>query len=385
MNRIPVISKDGQPLMPTKPSRARKWVESGRAVGKWSDLGVYYVQLQERPSGTETQPVVVGLDPGKSYSGVGVQSANCTLLQLHLILPFNRVRARMDKRLQLRRSRGGRRINRDVPFKLRNHRQKRFNNRRGNKLAPSIRASRQLEIRVIKEIAAIYPVTAIGYEKVRADVDLTSGRKGARSGKGFSPVMVGQHWCISQLEHIAPVYVREGWQKDGNGTSQIRTALGLVKDKQNKSEAKPETHAIDGVALACGYFIQYRPFHSSRSHGCLWFGQVQPTQSIFKIVTRPGAVKRGKEYGVFRRQLLVELPGKGGIRRRKGGTVTPWGFRVGNLARSIKGKTEFIGYIGGYSEVNKVVSLYDWQWKRISQFSVSKTMLIRRSNGLCVA
>jgi hypothetical protein len=41
MNRIPVISKDNKPLMPTKPSRARKWVESGRAVGKWSDLSVY--------------------------------------------------------------------------------------------------------------------------------------------------------------------------------------------------------------------------------------------------------------------------------------------------------------------------------------------------------
>ncbi|MDB9314437.1 hypothetical protein PN462_15095, partial [Spirulina sp. CS-785/01] len=116
-----------------------------------------------------------------------------------------------------------------------------------------------------------------------------------------------------------------------------------------------------------------------------WIGQVQPTNSVFKIITRPGSVKRGKEYGVFRRQLHFEGPGKSGIRRRKGGTLTPWGFRVGDLARSSKGKTESVGYIGGYSEVNKVVSLYDWQWKRIGQFSVSKTTLIRRSNGLCVA
>ncbi|NBD15418.1 MAG: hypothetical protein GVY04_04515 [Cyanobacteria bacterium] len=385
MNRIPVVSKDGQPLMPTKPSRARKWVESGRAVGKWSDLGLSYVQLLQEPSGTETQPVVAGLDPGKSYSGVGVQSAKCTLLQLHLILPFGRVRARMDQRRLLRRGRRSRRINRDVPFKLRNHRQKRFNNRRGNQLAPSIRASRQLEIRVVKEIATIYPITAIGYEKVRADVDLTSGRKGARSGKGFSPVMIGQKFCISELEKIAPVDVREGWQKDGNGTSQLRTALGLVKDKQNKSEAKPETHSVDGVALACSYFIQFRCFYSSRGHGKTWKGKVTITNSQFRIITRPGAVKRGKEYGVFRRQLHFEVPSKNGVRKRKGGTITPWGFRVGDLVRANKGKTESIGYIGGYSEVNKVVSLYDWQWKRIGQFSVSKTTLIRRSNGLCVA
>ena len=183
--------------------------------------------------------------------------------------------------------------------------------------------------------------------------------------------------------------------KDGNGTSQLRTALGLVKDKQNKSEAKPETHSVDGVALACGYFIQFQGFHSSRGHGKTWKGKVSITNSQFRIITRPGAVKRGKEYGVFRRQLHFEVPsqrlrlpfkkapalsvGQNGVRKRKGGTITPWGFRVGDLVRSTKGKTESIGYIGGYSEVNKVVSLYDWSWKRIGQFSVSKTTLIRRS------
>jgi hypothetical protein len=48
-----------------------------------------------------------------------------------------------------------------------------------------------LELRVVTELAAIFPVTAIGYERVKADVDQTQ-RKRAKSGKGFSPVMVGQ-------------------------------------------------------------------------------------------------------------------------------------------------------------------------------------------------
>lgn len=387
MNRIAVISKDGKPLMPTKASRARKWVKAGRAVGKWNDLGVYYVQLLDEPSGDEVQPIAVGVDPGKSYSGVGVQSARCTLLQLHLILPFGRVRARMDQRRLLRRGRRGRRINRSVPFKLRNHRQKRFDNRKQSKLPPSIRASRQLELRVVRELAAIYPVVAIGYERVRADVDRTSGRKGARSGKGFSPVMVSQKWAIEQLNQIAPVYVREGWEPDGNGTSQLRTALGLVKDKQHKSEAKPETHAVDGVALACGYFMQYRSFQAGNERGHEWVGEVQVTAAPFRIVTRPGAVKRGGEYGFFRRQLHFEVPAKSGVRKRKGGTITPFGVRVGDFVRATKGNETIYGWIGGFTdtEKSKKLSVYDWQWKRIGQFTVSKVQLIRRSNGLCIA
>lgn len=387
MDRVPTISLTGQQLMPTKASRARRWVKAGKAKECWNDLGQYYIQLLFEPSGFDVQDIVIGVDPGKSYSGIGVQSAKSTLFRAHLVLPFNRVRARMDQRRMLRRGRRGRRINRKVEFKLRNHRQVRFDNRKQGKLAPSIRASRQLELRVVQELTKIYPVSSIVYEKVRADVDLTSGRKKARSGKGFSPVMVGQKWMLEQLAQIAPTSTREGWQKDGNGTSQIRKQLGLVKDKENKSEAKPETHAVDGVALACGHFIKYRKFHKRGEDGAEWVGNVSITDSPFKIITRFGAVRRGKEYGFFRRQLHVEVPAKGNIRKRKGGTVTPWDLRVGDFVKAEKAGESIVGWIGGFTATDKSqkLSVYDWQWKRIGQYSISKVNLIRRSNGLCVA
>lgn len=385
MIRVPVIGQDKKPLMPTKSSRARRWIKEGKAVGKWSDVGIYYVQLI-KPTGEEIQPVVVGVDPGKSYAGIGVQSAKFTLARFHLILPFGRVKQRMEQRRMLRRSRRSRRINRKVPFKIRNHRQVRFNNRKQSKVPPSIKASRQLELRVVRELSKIFPLTAIGYERVMADVDRTK-RKTASSGKGFSPVMNGQLWAIAQMETIAPVFVREGWQKDGNGTSQIRKQLGLVKDQENKSEAKPETHAVDGVALACGYFVQYSRHITSNTQGYLWKGEVNVTDSPFKLITRPGAVKRGKEYGFFRRQLHFEVPDKSGIRKRKGGTITPFGFRVGDLVKASKSQEIFVGYIGGFTNTDKSknVSIYDYSWKRIGQFTPSKVKLLRRSNGLCIA
>jgi hypothetical protein len=246
--RVPVISPSGEPLMPTTASRARRWIERGKAKPFWNDLGVWCVQLLVEPTGTQTQDIVIGSDPGKRYSGIAVQSAKYTLFMSHLVLmgfipkqgtAIAGVKEKMSYRSMLRRGRRGRRIDRSKVFKLRNHRQKRFSNRKKTKLAPSIRSNRQLEIRVISELARIYPIKSIRVEKVRADVDRTSGRKGAKSGKGFSPLMVGQVWMIEQLCLIAQVVTIEGWQKDGNGTSQVREHLKLIKNKTDKALHPP--------------------------------------------------------------------------------------------------------------------------------------------------
>lgn len=93
--RVPVLNPDGSAAMCTKASRARRWVRDGLAIGKWNDLGVYYVQLLVEPSNTKTQPIVLGCDPGKSYSGFGVQSSKATLFRGHAVLPFQQVKERL--------------------------------------------------------------------------------------------------------------------------------------------------------------------------------------------------------------------------------------------------------------------------------------------------
>ncbi len=390
--RVPVLNPDGSPAMPTKASRARRWVRDGKAVGKWNDLGVYYVQLLQKPSGTKTQPVICGVDPGKSYSGFGVHSAKATLFRGHGVLPFQRVKERIGSavikngkiiknirgRALQRRVRRGRRINRYLPFAARCHRQKRFNNRPKFKLPPSICASRLMEIRIVKELCDIFPISKIVDEVVKADVDLTSGRKSARSGKGFSPVMTAQYWCIEQLAKIAPVKKMYGWQKDGNGTSQIRKYLGLFKDKKNKKKPVRETHAVDGVCLAASEFIGFKPFHTKDSHGYEWKGEVTITDSVFRVITRP-------KY--FRRALHFDNPLPGGARKRKGSTITPFGFRCGDYVEGVKAGVVYRGWLGGYTQTAKTqnVSIYDANWKRIGQIALSKVKLLRRSNKLCIA
>ena len=82
MSRVPVISNNNQPLMPTKPSRARRWIKQGKAIGKFNDLGIFYVQLVDCPEDNQTQPIAVGIDPGKLFSGIGVQSSHCSAIRL---------------------------------------------------------------------------------------------------------------------------------------------------------------------------------------------------------------------------------------------------------------------------------------------------------------
>jgi RRXRR protein len=351
--------------MPTTPARARKWIESGKAIKRWSGCGQFYVQLVAEPSGRDLQPIVIGIDPGKLYSGIGVQSPNFTLYTVHLILPFKTVRERMDSRRLMRRGRRGRRINRKIAFTKRAHRQARFSNRRQGKLAPSIRANRQLEVRIASELCHIYPVTEIRFEYVKADVDLTSGRKKALSGKGFSAVMVGQKWAIAQLNKLAPVVTIFGYE-----TASTRKHLGLVKNKANKSKAEFSTHAVDGIAIASSYFVQYRKYHRMGLDGGDWFGQVGLTKANFYVIKRPP---------FSRRQLHLMVPAKGGIRRKYGGSTTRHGLRKGDLVNSPKG----IGYVSG--ETEKQISVSDANWKRLGQISAKKVQLIRRSNGLIVA
>lgn len=388
--RVAVQNPDGTPAMPTKPSRARRMVRDGKATGHWNDAGVYYIRLIAEPSAREVQPIHLGADPGKSYSGIAVQSAKVTLYTAHLVLPFQWVKERLGTavikkgkviknvrgRALQRRARRGRRINRKIPFALRAHRQKRFSNRRQSKVPPSIWAARQMEIRVIRELAKIFPLKSIVYEVVKADVDLTSGRKGARSGKGFSPVMAAQYEAMDVLSSICPVVKRYGWQKDGNGTSQMRKHLGLIKSKDKKAQT-PEAHSVDGIALAANQFLQYRAKHYRNEDVMDWRGAVDVTPAPFAVITRPA---------YFRRALHFDNAAKGGMRKRKGGTVTPFGYRAGDKVQVQTKGQSIKGWVGGFTDTAKTkkVSVYDQNWKRVGQFGLKQIQLLRRSNKLCV-
>ncbi|MEH2381835.1 MAG: RRXRR domain-containing protein [Nostoc sp.] len=195
VQRVPVIYKNFKPLMPTTPARSRKWINVGKAVGKRNKVGVFYVQLLQEPSGYDTQRIVVGTDRGKAFTGIAFGSKLATIVLFHACLPGfyksnkkksdrQSVTGKMEKRHELRRTRRGQRINRQVAFKLRNHREKRFNNRRQNKIPPSLQSNREMELRILTEMSKIIPISEIRDESCGGDTK--------KNGGGISPVTVGQ-------------------------------------------------------------------------------------------------------------------------------------------------------------------------------------------------
>ena len=353
--RVPVVSREGKPLSPTTPARARKLIKGGGAVPKLDKLGNFYIQLTHPTREEIPHETVVGIDPGKLYSGMAVQTPKATLWLGHLVLPYPEVRKAMTSRRNLRRSRR---------YRKTPQRKVRFLHRTGHKIPPSIKANRELEYRVLLELRKICPITKVAYEVVKAT-----------GSKSFSPVMVGQHWQIERISKLFPVETREGWE-----TALVRKHLGLEKEKRDKSKGSPATHAVDGVALAASALISYGRFWTKDGHGHKWHGECKITEAPFSVIQRPL---------LFRRKLHVENPARGGVRKRHGGTTAPHGFpwyRKGDYVEGEKGGRIVRGYVSGYTESKsgKKISIADHNWRRIGQFAVSKVRLLYRSTRLLI-
>jgi len=361
--RVPVVDKDGKPLMPTLSGRARRWIEKGKAVGKRTKTGIFYVQLLVEPSGRNKQDIVATLDPGSRYTGVAVCSKKQVLYGCNLELiadekenRFASIKNRMDKRRELRRGRRYRNCRR---------REARFDNRsKTGKMAPSIRARKQLELKVISELCEIFPISVIGIE------DVAFNHYTKRWGKNFSQVEVGKKWLYEELKKIPGI--REVRLIKGYDTNIRRQQLGLEKGAK-KEEREVRAHVNDCIAM--GSII-------------LGIGIETKTRLRlginFDIITRP-------KYS--RRKLHDEKASKGGIRKRHGGTTIDWtNIRLGDYVEAARtekgiGKMIYRGWAGGFSSGkndNNSISLYDFDWKRIGQFGVNNVRLLNRRTGLMV-
>jgi hypothetical protein len=156
--KVFVINKDGRPLMPTTPRKARTLLESGKA--KIAGRDPFTIQLSYGSTGC-IQSVVLGIDAGYSTIGFSAISEKEELVGGELnLLPS------VSERLTERRKYRVQRRNR-----LR-HRAPRFDNRRrlAGWLPPSIQHKLDTHIRLVERIKARLPIARIIIETASFDI-----------------------------------------------------------------------------------------------------------------------------------------------------------------------------------------------------------------------
>lgn len=159
---IYVISKNGQPIMPTKDCRkVRLLLKSGKA--KVVRRTPFTIQLLGTAK-TYTQPITLGVDAGSKHVGISAVTEKEELFAAELT-PRSDVVRLMDTRREFRSSRRNRTTR---------HRKPRFDNRIHSKqkgwLAPSVEVKIHNHIQGINLVTKILPVTRLIVETAEFDL-----------------------------------------------------------------------------------------------------------------------------------------------------------------------------------------------------------------------
>ncbi len=165
MMKVYVINKNGNPLMPCKPAKARKLLRDGKA--KPVKQVPFTIQLMWDCE-ENIQPITIGIDKGSKITGYSA-IANGEILISGYINHRTDVTKKMEARAANRRQRRSRLW----------HRPPRFNNRtsskRSGRLPPSIKANADEVIRVINKLPL--PITSVIIEDVLIDIAMLNDLK----------------------------------------------------------------------------------------------------------------------------------------------------------------------------------------------------------------
>jgi 5-methylcytosine-specific restriction endonuclease McrA len=225
MQRVLVLDKNKQPLMPCHPARAKLLLKRGKAAvfRKYP----FTIILKEREGG-DTQPLEVKIDPGSKTTGIAIvadfKRGKRVIWAAELTHRGQQIRDALLGRRQSRRSRRNRKTR---------YRQARFLNRRRKVgwLPPSLH-SRVDNISIwLKRLQRFSPITSLALELVRFDTQKMQNpeisgieyQQGTLQGYEVREYLLekwGRKCAYCGIEHV-PLYVEHIESKDKGGSNRV--------------------------------------------------------------------------------------------------------------------------------------------------------------------
>ena len=221
MQRVFVQDRDGKPLMPTHPARARRLLRQGRA--RVVRREPFVIRLLDRVrAASAVQPTALRLDPGARTTGIALvrsgQRGDRVVWAAELTHRSAAIRQALTERRQYRRARRSRKTRSRAP---------RFANRRrpNGWLPPSLRSRVDQTRTWAERLGAWAPVSGIAVETARFDVHaLAAGRdlegvayqQGTLAGYELREYLLLRHahacaYCaghsgdpVLEVEHVQP-------------------------------------------------------------------------------------------------------------------------------------------------------------------------------------
>ena len=247
--RVPVISSDGQPLMPCRPKRARVLLRDGRAEKTWIN-GNFAIRMTDRTRDESTvHEMTLGITPGSKVTGFAITQDQDETQERRVIHAMelehigHQISIQLQKRTSNRKNRRSR---------LR-YRKPRFNNRRKPKgsLPPSIRHNLDQIDKWTRTLTQLYPISNIRVSTSRFDIQLMENpgiqgeehQHGTLYGWQLRAYVFHQNhhrcfYCGEQekkltLDHIIP-------KSRGGADRVINLTTACLKCNQQKDNQLPE-------------------------------------------------------------------------------------------------------------------------------------------------
>ena len=236
---VPVLDRDGQPIAPTRPSRARRWTESGRAVRVWKN-GQFAVQLADTEADNCITPdMSVNVNPGNRTTGVAVtlNAPDGTAKVVKACEVKHRGQAisqRMKARSSHRKNRRGRLRRRPARFDNRT--------RKADWLPPSMESKLANITTTARHLTGLFPVTELKLETYKFDPRLMQ-----------DPEVTGAGYQTSERGRMQ---VREYILQRDNRTCQYRQKCRGDKNRRLEldhivPESRGGPYRISNLVTAC--------------------------------------------------------------------------------------------------------------------------------------